>query len=63
MPWSSADAKKHTKKASTPAKKKQWASVADSALKGGSSEGSAIRQANSVVGKSAPKKAVAKEKR
>jgi hypothetical protein len=56
MPWKASDAKKHTKKADTPKKQKQWADVADSALSRGASEGSAIRQANSVVAKSTTKK-------
>lgn len=51
MPWSAQDAKSHTKKASSPKKKKQWSAVANSALKRGASEGSAIRQANAVVKK------------
>lgn len=48
-PWSSGDAKRHSKKASTPKKQRQWSEVANSALRGGASEGSAIRQANAVV--------------
>jgi hypothetical protein len=56
MPWKASDAKKHTKKADTPKKQKQWADVADSALSRGVSEGSAIRQANAVVAKSTTKK-------
>ena len=51
MPWTSKDAKKHTHKASSPTKQRQWAHVADSALERGASEGSAIRQANAVVAK------------
>jgi hypothetical protein len=42
-------ADKHTKKANTPAKKRQWQHVRESAEKKGKSEGSAIRQANAVV--------------
>jgi hypothetical protein len=49
MPWSAADASSHTKKADTPAKKKRWAAVANAALGSGSSEGSAVRQANAVI--------------
>lgn len=52
MPWNADDAKRHTKKASTSKKKRQWKDVANSALSRGASEGSAIRQANAVVGKS-----------
>lgn len=57
MPWKSSDAKRHTKKADTPKKQRQWADVADSALSRGATEGSAIRQANSVMAKEAKKKA------
>lgn len=49
MPWDAKDASKHTKKADTPKKKRQWAHVANSALERGDSEGSAIRQADAVV--------------
>ncbi|MGJ0510154.1 MAG: hypothetical protein ACR652_24155 [Methylocystis sp.] len=56
MPWKPNDAKRHTKKADTPKKQKQWADVADSALSRGASEGSAIRQANSVIAKKTKKK-------
>lgn len=49
MPWTSEDAKRHTKKANTPKKKKQWSKVANAALASGDSEASAIRQANAVI--------------
>lgn len=50
MPWSANDGPaRHTKKASSPKKKRQWADVANSSLERGQSEGSAIRQANAVV--------------
>lgn len=49
MPWNAGDAKRHTKKATSPKKQRQWTHVADGALKHGASEGSAIRQANAVV--------------
>jgi uncharacterized protein YdaT len=51
MPWSSKDAKAKTKAAVTPKEQRQWADVANSALKRGASEGSAVRQANAVVKK------------
>jgi hypothetical protein len=51
MPWSSKDAKRHTKKAKSGKAKRQWEHVANSALKRGASEGSAIRQANAAVKK------------
>ena len=49
MPFSSDDATKHTRKADTDARKRQWADVANSALKRGDSDASAIRQANAVI--------------
>lgn len=48
-PWDSRDAQRHTKKATSAKKRRQWAHVADGALDRGASEGSAIRQANAVV--------------
>jgi hypothetical protein len=57
MPWSARDAKKHTKKANTAKKKRQWSHVANSVLKRGGSEGSAVRQANAVVARDKDKKA------
>ena len=49
MPWGASDAQRHTKKASTPKKKRQWADVATGGLSRGLSEGAAIREANAVV--------------
>lgn len=55
MPWTPADAERHTKKADTPARKILWAKVANRVLevmtaKGHpDAEGYAIRDANSVV--------------
>jgi hypothetical protein len=51
MPWQPGDAARHTKKARSPKAKRQWSKVANSALKRGMSEGSAVRQANAVVKK------------
>ncbi len=51
MPWGPGDATRHTHAAVTPKKKRQWADIADSSLARGQSEGSAIRQANAVVGR------------
>ena len=56
MPWKPASAKKHTKKATTPKKKRQWSKVANSMLKRGASEGRAIRAANAAVKKRRKKK-------
>jgi len=60
MPWKASDAQSHTKLADTPAKQKRWAAIANSALaacKGDvkKCEASAIRQANSVIKKTAKK--------
>jgi hypothetical protein len=57
MPWTAKDATRHTKKADTPKKKRQWASVANSARErciegGGDAEtcdARAIKQANAAV--------------
>lgn len=51
MPWTAADAKGHTKKATSAKGQRQWADVANSALKRGLSEGAAIREANAVAAK------------
>jgi uncharacterized protein YdaT len=56
MPWSPKDASSKTKKAKSPTAKRQWADVANKALKSGASEGSAIRQANAVVAKRGKKR-------
>lgn len=56
MPWSRGDAKRHTKKADSPKKQRQWKDVANSALDRGESEGSAIRQANAAVAKNRSKR-------
>lgn len=49
-------ASKHTKKATTPKLKRQWEHVRESAERRGASAGSAVRQANAVVKRSARKK-------
>ncbi|NVM23083.1 MAG: hypothetical protein HWN68_15030 [Desulfobacterales bacterium] len=49
MPWTAADANRHTKKANTPEKRSLWARIANERLRKGASEASAIRQANSVI--------------
>lgn len=51
MPWSAKDASKKTKKADTKGEQKQWSKVANSVLKRGGSEASAIRQASGVIKK------------
>jgi hypothetical protein len=50
VPWKPSDAKRKTKKASTPAKQALWSQIANKLLAHGAGEGSAIRQANAVVG-------------
>lgn len=49
MPWNASDARGFTKKAASPALQRLWAKVANRALRTGSSEASAIRQANQAV--------------
>jgi hypothetical protein len=49
MPWKASDATKHTKKANTPARKRQWAHVANKELKATGNEGRAVRAANAAV--------------
>lgn len=56
MPWTMASAKRHTKKASSPAAKKQWSKVANKVLKESGDEGKAVRIANAAVAKRKGKK-------
>jgi hypothetical protein len=49
-------AEKHTKKANTAKKSRQWEHVRESAEKSGDSEGKAIRKASGVLKKEARKK-------
>ena len=56
MPWSAADAKSHTKKATTPKAKKVWAKVADDVLAKTGNEGRAVREANAVANRVKGKK-------
>jgi len=56
MPWDASDATRHTKKATSAIRKRQWADVANSVLEHGGSEGDAVRQANGVVAKTKAKK-------
>jgi hypothetical protein len=49
MPWTARGAKRHTKKAKSAKKKRQWAHVANSMLKRTGDEGAAVRAANAVV--------------
>jgi hypothetical protein len=52
MPWTKADALRHTHKADTAAKQRQWADVANSELDRTGDEARAIRAANAAVGRS-----------
>ncbi len=56
MPWDSEDAKRHTRKARSEKRKRQWAEVANSVLDRTGNEGSAVRQANAVVARRSGKK-------
>ena len=47
MPWTAADAPRHTKKANTPEKRHKWATIANAALKTYGDEAKAIMTANS----------------
>jgi uncharacterized protein YdaT len=50
MPWSPSDGpSRHTKKANTPAKRKQWSDIANNVLKKSGDEGKAVRIANAQV--------------
>lgn len=49
MPWSPQDATRHTKKANTPSKQRQFAHVANKVLAETHDEGRAVRAGNAVV--------------
>lgn len=50
MPWSPSDGpSRHTKKATSPNKKRQWAHVANDVLAKTHDEGRAVREANAAV--------------
>lgn len=51
MPWKPSEATGKTKKASTPAKKKQWAATANAILKKTGDDATAIKIANAAVKK------------
>jgi hypothetical protein len=54
MPWTPNDAKRHTRKATTPELQELWAKVANESLEHTGDEGRAIREANAVVARQAP---------
>lgn len=50
MPWSPDEGPaRHTRKANTPATRKQWSDVANKVLKESGDEGKAVRIANAAV--------------
>lgn len=49
MPWTMSSASKFTRKASSPAAKKQWATVANKVLADSGDDGKAARIANAAV--------------
>jgi uncharacterized protein YdaT len=50
MPWKPNEGPaRHTQKADTPAKRKQWADTANAVLKKSGDEGKAVRIANAAV--------------
>lgn len=49
MPWKPSDATRHTHKADTPKKRRQWRDVANSELASGKPDSVAIRAADAVV--------------
>lgn len=51
MPWTPADATRHTKKATTPRLKRAWASAANQHLQETGDEGASVRIGNGVVNK------------
>jgi len=56
MPWKPSDAFRHTHKATTAKKRRQFSHVANSILERTGDEGRAIRGANAAVRKSGRKK-------
>jgi len=55
MPWGVNDATRHTHKADTSKRKRQWSAVANNILERTGDEGRAVRGANSAVNKSRSK--------
>ena len=53
MPWKKTDSTKFTKKAKSAKSKRQWKDIANSVLKRGGSDASAIRQASGIIRKTA----------
>ena len=53
MPWTPADAERHTRKATTSALQELWAKIANECLERTGNEGRAIREANAVIARQA----------
>jgi len=51
MPWTTEDARRHTKKADSPKRQRMWAEIANSVLSDTGDEGRAVREANAAVAK------------
>ena len=49
MPWNPSDAGRHTHKADTPAKRRQWSDVANDVLDRTGDDAKAVRAANAAV--------------
>ena len=64
MPWSKdSDATRHTKKAKSPKRKRQWRKVANSILERTGDDARAIRGANAAVKKAGKRKKTRKPSR
>ena len=64
MPWSKdSDATRHTKKAKSPKRKRQWRKVANSILERTGDDARAIRGANAAVKKAGKRKKTRKTSR
>lgn len=57
MPYSAKDAKRHTKKADTPKKQRQWAHIFNSVMERTGSESAAFKAASGTVKKAGKKPA------
>lgn len=57
MPWTSRDAKRHTHRAKSARRQRQWSEVANSVLRRTGDEGAAVRAANGVVRKTMMRRA------
>ena len=53
MPWTAAEAERHTHKATTRELRELWAKIANDTLERTGDEGRAIREANAVIARQA----------